>query len=314
MKPERWHLLVVASFFVAGFLVHYFAAGYTKSPVQAPVEVRAPSMEEIANKSLVFISENYLEPRGIEGKLSGVEAYGDDLYAINLSLKLGDAERQTTLFATKDGKLILLGTGGTVVDVMREAVPTQVEAQREELPEEKVVSVGVDDDPTLGSSEAKVTIIEFSDFQCSFCQRFWSETLPLIKESYVNTGQARLVYRDFPIDSIHPFARKAAEAAECADEQGKFWEYHDVLFANFDSWQQPGTEAFKAMAKNLGLDESKFGACVDSGKYAQEVQKDLQDGSKAGITGTPTFFVNGVKIEGAQPFSAFQEAIEAQLK
>ncbi len=314
MKFEAWPLIAAFIFFGGGFLTHYLIAGSEKSPATIQVESKTRSMEEIANRTMVYVSKNFLEPRGIEGRLTGVDALGEDLYAINLSLKLGNAEQQTSLLATRDGKLILLGSGGTIVDITNENATTQEISREEEPPEKKVVDVEVDDDPVIGPKDAKVTIIEFSDFQCPFCRRFWSETLPLIKERYIQTGKARLVYRDFPIDSIHPFARKAAEAAECADEQGKFWEYHDALFADFDSWQQPGTEAFKRIAQDLGLEATGFAACVDSEKYAQEVEKDLHDGSRAGITGTPTFFINGLMVEGAMPFSEFEIRIESQLR
>jgi protein-disulfide isomerase len=172
----------------------------------------------------------------------------------------------------------------------------------------------VDDDPYKGDENAPVTIVEFSDFQCPFCARFFSNTLSQIENDYISTGKVKLVYRDFPL-SFHPNAQPAAEAAECAREQGKFWEFHDKIFEN---QQALSASSYKQWASELGLDTAKFNSCVDSGKYRSEVQKDFADGSALGASGTPTFFIGksdglGQKIVGAQPYSVFQQAIEAYL-
>jgi protein-disulfide isomerase len=175
------------------------------------------------------------------------------------------------------------------------------------------IEVSLDDDPVKGSQNAKVTIVEFSDFQCPFCQRFFLQTLPQIEEKYIKTGKVRFVYRDFPLTSIHPYAQKAAEAAECAYEQGKFWEYHDILFQKQSEWVVAGESKFKEYAQQLGLDTQKFNQCLDSGKYANEVQKDYNDGLKYGVSGTPTFFINGIEVVGAQPYNVFEQIIEQEL-
>jgi len=168
----------------------------------------------------------------------------------------------------------------------------------------------VDDDPSLGNENAPVTIVEFSDYQCPYCSRFRTQTLDQIKEQYIDTGKVRFVYRDFPLTSIHPMAQKSAEASECADEQGKFWEYHDAIFAN---QQSLSIDNLKKWAKDLGLNENKFNTCLDSGKYADEVKKDMNDGANLGVRGTPYFLVGNTVLEGAYPFEAFQQAIDAQL-
>ena len=116
--------------------------------------------------------------------------------------------------------------------------------------------------------------------------------------------------RDFPLNSIHPFAQKAAEATECADEQGKFWEYHDVVFANQSTID---VDSLKGYAAELGLDTGTFDDCLDEGKQSSEVEKDLEDGRASGVTGTPAFFINGQLVSGAQPFSVFQQIIDAAL-
>lgn len=168
-----------------------------------------------------------------------------------------------------------------------------------------------DDDPFLGSPEAPVTIVEFADFQCPFCGRFAKTSGREIVETYVKTGKAKFVYRDFPLTSIHEEAQKSAEAGECADEQGKFWEYHDLLYSRQSDLS---VKNYKAWAAELGLNTAQFNECLDSGKYMAEVQKDFRDGQQAGVRGTPGTFVNGRLVEGALPFSQFQSIIEEELK
>ena len=168
----------------------------------------------------------------------------------------------------------------------------------------------VDDDPVLGNEDAKLTIVEFSDFQCPFCKRARDDAVKQIEEQYIKTGKVKFVYRDFPLTSIHPMAQKSAEAAECADDQGKFWEYHDLIFE-----KQAGLSitSLKQWAGELGLNENDFNKCLDSGKYAKDIQADSSYGQSIGVSGTPSFFVNGKQLVGAQPYSAFQAAIDAEL-
>lgn len=180
-----------------------------------------------------------------------------------------------------------------------------------------VVNVSADDDAVLGDPNAPVTLIEFSDFQCPFCRKFYTETLPQIKKEYIDTGKAKLVYRDFPL-SFHPGATPAAEGTECAREQGKFWELHDKIFDEQEK-QGQGTIQFtaqdvKTWASQIGLNTAKFNQCLDSGKYKQEVEKDLAGGSAAGVNGTPATFINGRLVSGAQPFAAFKVIIDEELK
>ena len=130
-----------------------------------------------------------------------------------------------------------------------------------------------------------------------------------LDDAYIKTGKVKFVYRDFPL-SFHPQAQKSAEAAECAGEQGKFFDMHDLLF---EKGVQGGVESFKGFAADLGLDTTTFNDCLDSGAMAAEVKKDMADGAAAGVTGTPGFLVNGKLVSGAQPFSAFQAIIDAEL-
>ena len=166
-----------------------------------------------------------------------------------------------------------------------------------------------DDDAVKGSLSAPITIVEFSDFECSFCETFFSQTLSDLETKYIDTGKVRFIYRDFPLE-FHTNAQKAAEAAECAGEQGKYYEMHDKIFENQNAI---GVNNLKTYAKQIGLDEGEFDVCLDSGAMAQEVAKDFSDGQKLGVSGTPTFFVNGTKLVGAQPLSAFEQIIEAEL-
>ena len=175
--------------------------------------------------------------------------------------------------------------------------------------QQKIVDVSEDDDPVMGDEDADVTIIEFSDYQCPFCEKFYSQTLPLLKKDYIDTGKVKLVYRDYPLP-FHPFAEKAAEAANCAGEQGKYFAMHDKIFDNQASLS---VDNLKLWAQQIGLDANKFNSCLDSGKMAAEVAKDLADANAAGASGTPTFFINGKRLVGAQPFAAFKTVIDEEL-
>lgn len=170
-----------------------------------------------------------------------------------------------------------------------------------------------DDDPFLGNKDAPITIVEFSDFQCPFCKRFHEQTLEQIKSQYIDTGKVKFVYRDFPLESIHSQAKPAAMAAECAREQNKFWEYHDILFERQQIWSNSGITEFKKYAQELGLNAKKFDECFDSGKYNDEVIKDMNDAVAAGGRGTPYFIVGNQPVSGAQPFEAFKAVIDSQL-
>ena len=171
------------------------------------------------------------------------------------------------------------------------------------------VEVSADDDPAWGPEDAPVTIIEFSDFECPFCARFRKQTYDRIKEAYGD--KIRFVYRDFPLVQLHPQAVPAAIAAQCAHEQGKFWEYHDLLFLGDKPLSR---DTYVAYADQLGLDVDEFSRCIDEERYMGEVQKDFEDGVAAGVRGTPTFFINGVPLVGAQPFENFQAVIEQELQ
>jgi protein-disulfide isomerase len=162
--------------------------------------------------------------------------------------------------------------------------------------------------PTAGKKDAPVELVEFSDFQCPFCQRM-APTLKEVKQKYPD--KVKIVYRQFPLTNIHPFAFKAAEASLCANEQGKFWELHDVMFSD---QKKLGVSDLKAAAKSLGMDEGKFNSCLDSGRYVEQVQKDSKEAQRLGVTGTPAIFINGVQLNGgAVPYTVVEDAIEKEL-
>jgi protein-disulfide isomerase len=181
--------------------------------------------------------------------------------------------------------------------------------------------VSIEGAMSKGDKNAKLTLVEFTDFQCPFCARHLRDTMPQIENEYIKTGKVRYVLRDFPLESIHPQAFKGHEAANCAAEQDKYWEMHEKLFANQRAMTPKDVTAY---AETMGLDMGKFQSCFDSGKYAAKVRKDLTDAQKYGATGTPTFFIGLTdpksseikavrKIVGAQSYAAFKNAFDTLL-
>jgi protein-disulfide isomerase len=161
--------------------------------------------------------------------------------------------------------------------------------------------------PIRGAEKAPVTIVKFEDFQCPFCKTAQPTFKDLLKKY---NGKVRLVHKDLPLEAIHPLARQSAEAARCAGEQGKFWEYHDQLYSVSPKLS---TEDLKSAAKQVGLNTVAFDQCLGSGKYGGVVQKDLNDGAQLGLNGTPTFFINGRELSGALPVEAFSTVIDEEL-
>lgn len=188
------------------------------------------------------------------------------------------------------------------------------------------VKVSIDDDPVLGDKNAKVTLIDFSDYECPFCKRHFTDTYPQLKKDYIDTGKVKMVFRDLPL-SFHQNAPKEAEAAECARKQGGdsvYYKYHDQIFTKTTS---NGTglalDQLPIIAKELGLNVNQFQSCLDSGEFKAEIDKDIADAGKVSASGTPTFFIGkstsngeieGIKVVGAQPYSTFKVIIDEQLK
>lgn len=182
------------------------------------------------------------------------------------------------------------------------------QAAQDSIPQVVRYDVSLDNNPVFGPEDAPITIIEFSDYQCPYCKRWHVEVWPKIKSAYPN--KVRLVYRDFPLMSIHSEAVPAAEAANCAGEQGKYWEYHDLLF---EGDLPLGRDAYLAYAKRLGLDAEGFEACLESRRYRNEVENDYSYALALGVNSTPTFFINGIALLGAQPFEVFRQIIDLEL-
>lgn len=180
------------------------------------------------------------------------------------------------------------------------------------------VEIDISNAPMLGNKDAKVAIVEFTDYQCPFCKQLFENSFSQVKKEYIDTGKVKFYSRDFPLTQIHPQAQKAAEAASCAKDQNKFWEYHDTLFAKQEALQ---IADLKKYAVDLGLNTSQFDSCLDSNKYADKIKKDEQEGVTAGVAGTPASFIGtvkgntltGVQLSGAVPFANFKTALDAEL-
>ena len=205
--------------------------------------------------------------------------------------------------------------------------PTQQAAAPQPPEDTTPKQVSLDDDPVLGNKNAPITLIEFSDYECPFCKRHFDSTFPDLKKDYIDTGKVKLVYRDFPLSFHDPMATKEAVAANCAREQGgdsTYFKFHDEMFKRTTSnGNGLSDDKVKTIASDLGLDTASFNSCYDAQKSKDEVAKDITDGSAAGASGTPTFFIgkstttgtiNGTKLVGAQPYSAFKTIIDQQLK
>lgn len=206
--------------------------------------------------------------------------------------------------------------------------PAQPELPPDQPPEAGQAVTSIDDDAVMGDKEtAQAAIVEFSDYECPFCKRFWSETLPQIKENFIDTGQVILVYRDLPLGFHEPAATREANAAECARDQGDdevFYQFHDKIYE-----QTPGNgagiaeEDLVTIGVDLGLNKEKLTKCIKDQEFAEEIKRDAQDASQAGISGTPGFVIGklgqdssfeGVIISGAQPYSNFEQTINKFLK
>ncbi len=207
------------------------------------------------------------------------------------------------------------------VRVIREFLRQRLAQPQPNRPPQRVeATASIGAGPALGSSDAPLTLIEFSDYQCPFCRKFVDATLPELKKQYVESGKLRIIYRDFPLEQLHPQARTAAVAARCAGEQGKYWPMHDVLFQNQDALMP---DRLRGYAERVGADGQAFQTCLESGKYDEAIQKDYADGMAAGVRGTPSFVlgktrpdgtVAGLLIVGAHPAQDFRQEIERLLE
>ena len=187
------------------------------------------------------------------------------------------------------------------------AAPAQ-SASPEANPSYTRYDIPTDGFPSLGPEDAPITLVEFSDYQCPYCKRWNDEVYQPLLAAY--PGQIRVVYRHFPLTSIHPDAMSAAIASMCAEDQGSFWQFHDKLFS--DEYGL-GRDAYINYATDLGLDATAFKTCLDSGKFDDFIQQDMDFSINLGIRSTPTFFINGLAVVGAQPFDVFKQLIDQEL-
>ena len=172
---------------------------------------------------------------------------------------------------------------------------------------DQIFPVATLDDPHIGSDNPVVTIVEFSDFECPFC----GEAFPIIRKLVSAYGDSvQLIYRDFPLADIHPNARTAAIAGYCADTQGKFWQLHDLMFQHQDDLS---LSAITVLARQIGIDVTRFYACIASQQATEEVDRDIADGIAAGVQGTPTWFINGMRVAGVIPENVFRQMIEESI-
>lgn len=207
----------------------------------------------------------------------------------------------------------LLISGALVYNVGSRNLPDNQQANLAEAIAPKDLA---DDDVVLGNPDAPVTVVEFGDYQCPFCARFFKEVEPNLREEYIKTGKVKMIYRDFAF--LGPESIDAAMASQCAAEQKNFWGYHDALFAaeSLDGQEHNGNlseQLFKTIASGLGLDRTRFDACLSSQKYFKEIEKDYNDGVAAGVRGTPATFVNGKLLSGAAAYASFKNLIEEAL-
>ncbi len=294
ITPAHWNIVLVA---VAAILIIGIFAGVAK-----------------------LVQEQRTEPVVVAGSMQNLftathsQAEVDDLANLAMSRLRFAGEIESSFFDTKTGKWTVTfeaisSTGTVPIRVKIDDVSMQVNeaALLIPLPEITPVMLSPGNDPVLGPENARVTMYLFIDFECPF-SGMAADTVGELMDEY--EGRVKFVFKNFPLNSIHPNARKAAEAGECAHEQGKFWEYHDMLFDNQGALE---TEYLKAYATQLELDMDAFNACLDSGSMAQEVEADYQEGVAEGVGSTPTFYVNQQIMSGAISKEIFIQIIEKEL-
>jgi protein-disulfide isomerase len=295
LKDNSWQIVTI----VLGLLlvVSLFTNGFNS----LDLNLASGSKEEIANNVINFVNDELLQGQAVA--LLNELSEENGLYKLDLDI----AGQQVDAYVTKDGSLFFpQGIELEEFNVQPAAEPSMGGHEGGEVVR---ANVDVKDSPSKGDDTAKVVIVEYSDFQCPFCKKFYDQTLSQIQSTYVDTGKVKFVYKHYPL-SFHSEAEPASLASECANEQGKFWEYHDLIF---DNQGQLSSSIYSTWAEQLGLDVDQFNECFESKKYLDKVQKEFSEGQSKGITGTPGFLINGRLVSGAQPFSSFEQIIEEEL-
>ncbi len=303
-KPSMnaWKILTVI--FALLFIAALFTRGFTLLNITGKAVL---SEDEAKTKADDFI-QKYLALPGVSIELKELSEVSG-LYKLDITAS-GDGQSQdASAYISKDGKLFFLQA--IPLDEIENLLnQQQASGDIQEIGTPTEIILSEDDDPSIGNKDAPVTILEFSDFECPFCARFVDDTFPEIKREYIDTGKVLFVFKDFPLINIHKDAFNAALAADCANEQGKFWEMHDLLFDNQRNLEK---KDLKSYASKLKLDIAKFNSCLDSESYKDEISQDSAEATGLGITGTPTFIINGRQLKGAATFESFKEIIDEEL-
>jgi len=254
----------------------------TIAPIIEPVEPEIIEEAHIEEDTITFKRSNFYAAVSVLTFFAGI-IVGYIIWGSGLLPKLGSS---SSTAAQANGPVV-------------EAPTAQPKYTRYKIPS--------DGFHTLGPANAPITIVEFSDYQCPFCRRWHDEVYQNLLTAY--PGKIKFVYRNLPLTSIHPDAQGAAEAAMCAGEQNVYWQYHDKLFSS----EVLGSGAYTQYAKELNLDMTAFEACVSQEKYKKQIQADSDFALNLGISSTPTFFINGLAIVGAQPLEVFKQVIDKEL-
>ena len=316
MQDRKIYVVLVMSIvlsLVSGITIGYFIAmankaninnisstiEATKNNVDMKVKNNSISIDDIKIRVGNFVNYKLLKP-GYKAELKNYNEFGE-FYRFNFTIMKENVKvSEVSVYTTRDGKYLILNLF---------ELPEKINVSKQTTEKEITQDIDIGGEPTTGNKDSKVVIVEFSDYACPFCGKFARETLPKILKNL----DVKYVFKDFPLPMHGEIAIKAHEAANCAGDQGKYWEYHDILFKRQNEWKRNASK-FLEYAKELGLDIEEFKACLDSGKYREEVLKDLEEGKKLGVKGTPTFFINGKKLTGALPYEEFERVINELSK
>lgn len=223
-----------------------------------------------------------------------------ELYRVYLNLTQGQINQETEIHVTRDGTALIMG----------EIKHINEGAESNKL-EEKINVELSENELSIGDINAPVTLVEWSDFQCPYCKKFYEDTIKDIKTNYIDTGKVRFVYKHFPL-SFHEAAEISAQAVECANEQGVWYEYHAAIFENQNGAY--GKSELIRWSQGIVEDQNEFRSCLNSNRYAEKVKNDMSYGQSIGVQGTPGSFVNGIKVDGAQPYNVLASLIESELR
>ena len=307
VKPPILIALAAIASLLVGVAIGYFVAS-PSSPQpttnQPQINTSTIPIAQVKDRVMDFVNYRLVKP-GVKAELKDMKEE-DQFYRFNLTLeKDGNKVADVSVYTTKDGEYLIL-------NLIK--LPETIEKQNEQ-PEETTTPTpsttpqsqtqpDIENEPYKGDENAEIVIVDFSSYSCPYCRKFTLNTLPKILENF----NVKYVFKDFPIHG--EIAIKAHEAANCAYEQGKYWEYHDILFQRQSEWKKNESK-FVEYAKMLGLDVEEFKACLDSGKYREEVLKDRDEGTKLGVRGTPTFIIDGKKVSGALPYQEFEKILDS---